>query len=223
MTKQLYPLPTVGLRKQTTKSGVYLYKRGKSYRDENGKVKRTNDTLIGKLDEETGYLIPNDNYFAIFNLPKPKENLIPREKEFSTGYTDCYMNIFRQLGVFDILFNIFSDEAELICHLAGYMVNEGDVMEGFKDWAGDHSLPEKFYLNSQNLSEFFEDIFPPCIDEFKDQWINSKLFDSTFYAYDVTSFSSYSEDLDELEIVYYRDNELLKQINLAVLFDHKVH
>ncbi|AIL32227.1 IS1634 family transposase [Basilea psittacipulmonis] len=221
MIKQLYPLPDVGLRKQKTKSGIYLYKRGKCYRDENKKVKRTNDTLIGKLDEETGFLIPNKNYFVIFDKPMPKTHKL--SNEYSTGYVSCYMNIFRQLGISDILLNIFGDEGELISHLAGYMVPEGNVMEGFKDWAQDHRIPERFQKNSQRLSEFFEGIMPVDIEEFKNKWSNSKCFNSAFYAYDVTSISSYSENIDELELGYNRDKELLRQINLSVLLDRNVH
>jgi len=43
----------------------YVYFATSYYRDENGNP-RTTRMLIGKKDENTGLLIPNDNYFDLF-------------------------------------------------------------------------------------------------------------------------------------------------------------
>ena len=43
----------------------YVYFATGYYRDEKG-ISRTTRKLIGKKDESTGLLIPNDNYFDLF-------------------------------------------------------------------------------------------------------------------------------------------------------------
>ena len=45
----------------------YVYYATRYYRDENGKS-QTDRVMIGKKDEETGLLIPNDNYFELFDV-----------------------------------------------------------------------------------------------------------------------------------------------------------
>ena len=45
----------------------YVYYATEYYRDSNG-VSRTTRVLIGRKDEESGKLIPNDNYFDLFDM-----------------------------------------------------------------------------------------------------------------------------------------------------------
>ena len=50
------------------KKGIpYVYYATEYYRNEAGKPRSTR-ILIGKKDKETGMLIPNDNYFDLFNV-----------------------------------------------------------------------------------------------------------------------------------------------------------
>ena len=45
----------------------YVYYATEYYRDESGRP-RTTRISIGRKDEETGTLIPNDNYFDLFDV-----------------------------------------------------------------------------------------------------------------------------------------------------------
>jgi len=45
----------------------YVYYATKYYRDSNG-ISRTTRVLIGKKDDQSGKLIPNDNYFDLFDV-----------------------------------------------------------------------------------------------------------------------------------------------------------
>ena len=45
----------------------YVYYATEYYRDTSGRP-RTTRVLIGKKDEKTGKLIPNDNYFKLFDV-----------------------------------------------------------------------------------------------------------------------------------------------------------
>lgn len=57
----------------------YVYFATKYYRDENGRP-RTTRISIGRKDENTGLLIPNDNYFELFDV-----EIIVREKGVKNG------------------------------------------------------------------------------------------------------------------------------------------
>lgn len=58
------PKDKVNLRKY--KSGTYVYLRGIGYRNHRNQP-TCKEYAIGKLDESTGMLIPNDNYFKHFD------------------------------------------------------------------------------------------------------------------------------------------------------------
>jgi len=55
------------INKNNSKKIPYVYYATEYYRDSNG-TPRTTRVLIGKKDEESGKLIPNDNYFEIFDM-----------------------------------------------------------------------------------------------------------------------------------------------------------
>lgn len=61
-------MPTKGIafKKGNKKGTKYVYHTVRSYRNEKGKP--TNDRVsIGKFDEETGLLIPNNNYYKYYS------------------------------------------------------------------------------------------------------------------------------------------------------------
>lgn len=60
------PKDRVYIIKRNKSQTPYVYYVLKTYRNKKGQP--TNDNiLIGKKDEETGMLIPNDNYFTVFD------------------------------------------------------------------------------------------------------------------------------------------------------------
>ena len=77
------PLPERGIVRRKVSGKTYIYYAVATYRDENGKP--TNDRVsIGKLDEESGMLIPNRNYYEIYkNQPAPQMTAI---HDFGVGY-----------------------------------------------------------------------------------------------------------------------------------------
>jgi hypothetical protein len=59
------PLPQRGIIKYKNKDTIYVYHITRIYRNEKGKP--TNDRVsIGKIDDETGKLVPNRNYYEIY-------------------------------------------------------------------------------------------------------------------------------------------------------------
>ena len=60
-------MPNNGCVARTFNSSVYIYYATDYFRNEDGKP-RTTRVLIGKKDEASGMLIPNDNYFDLFSV-----------------------------------------------------------------------------------------------------------------------------------------------------------
>ena len=63
--KHQVPLPDRGIVKYKNKNTTYVYHITRIYRNEKGNP--TNDRVsIGKIDGETGMLIPNRTYYEIY-------------------------------------------------------------------------------------------------------------------------------------------------------------
>ncbi|RIY35008.1 hypothetical protein [Psittacicella gerlachiana] len=75
MKRNLVDIPPKQIKLLKAKNSTYVYRRGKSYRDAEGKVKRETDICIGKYDPVQHKLIPNKNYYQLYNLEMPVENL----------------------------------------------------------------------------------------------------------------------------------------------------
>ena len=61
------PMPKKGCVIKVSGNSFYVYYATNYYRDNNG-APRTTRALIGKKDNETGNLIPNDKYFELFKI-----------------------------------------------------------------------------------------------------------------------------------------------------------
>ncbi|RIY32442.1 hypothetical protein CKF54_04795, partial [Psittacicella hinzii] len=111
----------------------YAYRRGKSYR-ENGKVKRETGTCIGRIDEETGLLMANKNYFLIYQVPMPHDldmrskkylvkNTAEKSKEKknklkSFGYHHYYLQLAEKIKLTKVLQEVFPHDYQDILNLA---------------------------------------------------------------------------------------------------------
>lgn len=67
MNKLLVDMPTKKIYKQKRYSDkIYVYFITKAYRNKNGKP-TSSSVMIGMEDKETGKLIPNNNFFKIYD------------------------------------------------------------------------------------------------------------------------------------------------------------
>jgi transposase len=76
---------------------------------------------------------------------------------------------------------------------------------------------DKFNLQSQRISELLNTITYPKIMNFYEFWA-SHISENEYLALDITSVSSYSSLINDVESGYNRDGEKLKQINICLLF-----
>ena len=95
-------LPKHGIAYKKVSGKTYVYYVTAAYRNEKGKP-TCDRTSIGRLDEETGKLIPNRNYYEIY-LKKPMP--------VNTGIQDCGVadvaqKVFRKLGVTKLIQKYF--------------------------------------------------------------------------------------------------------------------
>jgi transposase len=118
------------------------------------------------------------------------------------------------LGLKNILINIFGKERADLMHAAVlFMVSRGNVFENVSDFCEENTLHET-PLHSQKSSELFASITHDERTIFYKKWIALQNEDS-FWAYDVTSVSTYSKGLKEAEKGYNKDREKLPQINIG--------
>lgn len=169
--------------------------------------------VIGKLDEESGKLIPNRNYYELFGEKQEDERRLIR----SCGCYHAVSTISDSLGLTKLLQQVFPDKWEQILTVAQYMAAEGNVMYYLPDFCENHRTFGDCKPSSETASRLFSSITPEDMLLFFHSWKTVKK-DNEFIAYDVTSFSSYSQGIRSLEWGYNRDKEKLPQINLGMYY-----
>jgi len=210
------PLPERGIVKYKSKDATYVYYITRIYRNEKGKP--TNDRVsIGKIDEETGMLIPNRNYYEIY----PSPDSLPRQSEIesikSCGVTYAIDGLLNELGLVEIMRKKFPKLADQIIALAEYILCEGNVMSYYEDWYDEVYPHGDVRLGSADISRIFQAIDYKSRMDFFRTWIYARN-PSEYIAYDVTSVSSYAKRIEALEWGYNRDKESLPQLNFAMYY-----
>ena len=219
------PMPEDGIIIRRTGNYRYVYKVLNTFRNEKGQPTNTR-VSIGKFDEESGMLIPNDKYWELYGETFPASNetgslshLSPLpapgfESVHSIGATFLIRQILDSLGIAEILQNKFGEvRASYISTAVSYMICRGNVFERVSDWCEGYTLHEP-PLSSPTTSSLFSSItFAEKMGFFRD-WISLQP-ENEYYAYDITSFSSYAKGISDLEWGYNRDKEKLPQINLG--------
>lgn len=212
-SRQLVDLPTKRITYKNGPNGTkYVYYTVRSYRNAQGNP-TSDEKSIGKLDEATGQLIPNKNYFDLF----PSERKDHPETVRSVGYFEVFSRLAESIGLTQTLTHNFGRDSEKLLAIAAFMMGHGNVMMDYPDWADSTSHPKVQAMTSQKLSEFFADLDNAKQLGFFRQWL-TKAQEQEYIAYDVTSISSYSEEIAWVERGYNRDKENLAQINLGMFF-----
>lgn len=220
MSKAKYPLIDIPIgdgvhtKVAGSKKEKYVYKYTSYFRNAEGKPRNT-AVLIGKVDTETGKMRPNSNYYEIYNI-SPE---MPDVTVWDYGYSYLAHKCFNDIGLTRCLQDVFGDKAMDIMTTASYVVKEGSTMNAIDEWLERTLIPGySKNLSSQSTSSLFESISPSDVHEFFRKWVNiAKTSDNV--CYDVTSVSSYSRTMSDVECGYNRDGENLPQFNLGVFCD----
>jgi len=157
--------------------------------------------------------VPDKNYYEIFAA----DEIIYSKSNLDYGTFYLFNLIFDELGLTDILENVFPELNRKIMAVSIYMLCEGNVMFYCDDWCAETYTGTASIFTSQSLSRLFEIITYDERMKFFKSWVNLRSANE-YIAYDVTSFSSYSQNNDNLEWGYNRDKEKLPQFNLGMYF-----
>jgi len=177
---------------------------------------------IGQCDIGTGMLIPNNAYYEFYSQPGFKHetkftiDILPSDYSVRLpGAVWLVRQILEELGIVAILDDVFGgDVSASIILIATYMVSRGNIMMYTSEWC-ETCVLDGPAITSQSTSRLFASIsFTQRMAFFK-QWVRSRA-QTEYFAYDVTSFSSYAKGIENLEWGYNRDNENLPQINMAL-------
>jgi transposase len=201
----------VHIKSAGVKGEKYVYKYTRYFRNTNGDP-RNEAKLIGKLDADSGRMIPNNNYYEIFNVTPE----IPDISVWSYGLTYLIHKSCQDIGLMDCLQETFGEQTEEIVALASFIIREGNAMDGIDDFQERNLMPElDKLLTSQSCSRLFKSINSIKTYNFFKRWVKVALNNDTV-CYDVTSISSYSKNITDVEYGYNRDHEDLPQFNLGM-------
>ena len=205
-------LPKHGIAYKKISGKTYVYYVTAAYRNEKGKP--TNERVsIGRLDEETGKLIPNRNYYETY-LKKPMP-VTAGIQDF--GVWDVFEKVCKKLGVTTLLRKYFSENAKEMLTAAQYILSEGNVMYYLDEYTQSHQTAGKGRMSNEQCSKTFASLRQEDMQLFFREWMKHKK-QTEYVAYDVTSISSYSQNIREVEWGYNRDKERLPQINMGMYY-----
>ncbi len=208
---------------QTDKrSGITYAYHSVSYWDKEKKQSRARRTLIGRVDKETGEIVPTDG-----RNRKKQEAKVPAkpgpmaaEKAHRSFYGATYLldAIGEQLGLTHDLKQCFPDTYRQILSLAYYLILEDSTpLYRFEKWGTLHKHPYGENITSQRSSELFASI----TEEVKQRFFTlqgKRRVEKEFWAYDTTTLSSYSETLRQVQFGFNKENDRLPQLNVALVF-----
>ena len=206
------------------RSGITYVYESTSYWDKEKKQPRSKRVLVGRLDPDTGKIIPTDgrgkrrNHMNIENPAKRGPVPATRTERLFYGATYLFDQIGAETGVTADLKTCFPKTYKQILSVAYYLILEDqNPLFRFKKWARLHVHPYGSDIPSQRSTELFQSI----TEEEKMHFFRlqgKRRFETEYWAYDSTSISSYSETLKQVKYGKNKDGENLPQINLAILF-----
>jgi transposase len=210
------------------KGTIYLYE-STGHRDKinGGKVKNIRK-LIGKIDKVTGESIYKPEYLTRMRLAGTPIEISSSQKQFSVD--DIKNSSTRDYGLFYLLKSIAERNGLMsslqsaspehwkeLFMLAEHLVPNGDPFMYCQEWLEGTVSLDCGKLNPQRISELLSEISFAERETFYKNWA-AKVTENDYLALDITSTSSYSELIPEIEWGYNRDGEDLPQINLCMLF-----
>jgi len=201
---------------------TYVYEN-QAYWDKTKKQSRSRRKLVGKLDPETGEVIPTRIYrkhTAIVNPNSSKSGPVPITKTKRSFYGASYLfdQIGKITGVEADLKTCFPDIYKKIMSIVYFLIlEENNSLSRFSHWQKLHIHPYGEDIPSQRSSELFQSIEEEeRMAFFKKQ--GKRRIGNEYWAFDITTVSSYSDVLKQIKKGKNKENDILPQLNLALLF-----
>lgn len=193
--------------------------------DKEKKQSRSVRTLIGRLNEETGEIVPTDgrNRKKKENIENgtskkrgPKPSPVVKHQYYGATYLlDC---ISEELGITTDLRACFPNTYKQILSIAYYLILEDkSPLYRFEKWNFTHVHPHGDDIPSPRSSELFASITDDQIAHFS-RLQGKRRIEKEYLAYDSTSISSYSECLRQIQYGHNKEDDRIPQLNLLLLF-----
>ena len=203
-----------------TRSGITYAYESVSRWDKEKKQSRSTRTLIGRVDAETGSIVPTDGRMKGEKVPKApaKELKPPKYIRLFYGATYLFDMIGEKLGLTEDLRQCFPDMYKEILSLAYYlMLEDKNPLYRFEKWGQTHKHPCGEDIPSQRSSEIFASISEETMHQFF-RLQGRRRAENEYWAYDITTISSYSECLRQMQYGHSKDDDGLPQLKLALVF-----
>ena len=204
---------------QTDKrSGITYAYESVSRWDKEKQQSRAKRTLIGRVDKETGKIVPTRGTNKKKNKPTESSKVPIVSARYFYGATYLLDHIGEKTGVAADLQACFPNSFRKILSLAYFMVLEdSSPISRFAKWGQLHKHPFGDAIPSQRIS----DLFAAITEEEKLQFFRlqaKRRMENEYWAYDTTSISSYSKFLKQVKHGNNKEHDRLPQINLALVF-----
>lgn len=204
---------------------IYLYE-STSFRNAEGKP-RNKRVPIGKVDPATGHPVYKPEFLArmaasgaILEVAATQSFTVEdirRSSVLEFGAMYLLHSIAEQIGLLNALQSALPNIYQEIFTLACYLVTSGDPFLYCEEWLSKTSCPDDIgSLSSQRISDLLQAITPGQRETFYQTWCKLRC-EQEYLALDITSTSSYSELIQDVEWGYNRDKEQLAQINICML------
>ena len=196
---------------------VYVYSV-ESYWDKEKKAPRNKQVCLGRLDPETGEVIPSKRQRKIIERAVAAPGVTATSRV--AGPNLLLEQITKVCGIGKLLKKCFPDDFELVLSLVYYIVHKGSALSRSASWSGTCLHPFGDMIASQRVSELLRRLSEDSRQRFLSLWLDHIIKDD-WLCYDITSVSSYARHNQYTHFGYNRDGESLEQINLAMLFGQK--
>ena len=212
--------------RQTNKNtGITYVYESVSYWDKAKKQSRAKRVCIGKVDPATGEIVPTRKRKAkaepeVIGV-RPGPAPVTGTARFFCGATYLFDSIGQKLGITADLKQCFPETHRQIMSIAYYLILEdNNPLSRFPRWAALHKHPYGRDIPSQRSSELFASITEEARTRFFERQGTRRL-EQEYWAYDITSISSYSNCLAQVRYGFNKEHDPLAQINLALLYGQR--
>lgn len=208
---------------KSKKTGITYAYRNEPYWDKQKQQSRAKRTLIGKVDPDTGDIIPTRAYHKRTDSPvetatKPGRPAIKNFQRKFYGATYLFDAIGDITGLTADLKACFPESYRQILSIAYYLIlEENNALSRFSHWQKLHTHPFGEDIPSQRSSDLFQSIDEEArMSFFKKQ--GKRRVEQEYWAFDITSISSYSDTLKQVKKGRNKEHDIIPQLNLALLF-----
>lgn len=219
----------MGIVTQTDKRSGITYAYETTYRwDKEKKQSRAKRICVGKVDQQTGEIVPTrgrarkgeskiPDHLPVKRGPKP----FVATRHLYYGATYLLEAFADQIGLTTDLKACFPDIYTKLLSVAFYLILEdNNPLYRFEKWNLTHRHPYGKDIASPRSSELFAAITDDQIANFLRLQAKRRV-EEEYWAYDSTSISSYSESLLQAQWGKNKENDKLPQINLLLVFGEK--